>query len=262
MRQPLEAAEGPEPILVRAPNPGIMTLEGTNSWVIPCPDGKIAVVDPGPADPGHIAALERRGEIRAVLLTHRHRDHSAAIELLAEGVPVYAASPAMARGVPPAVDGQEIALGSASIKVLKLPGHTDDSLGFALAPSGGRPVLFTGDALLGGRNSTLLVARDGGTLDAYLDTLERMSSLEGWRGAPGHGPAIADLAAHARGAIRHRVSRLDELRAALAADPGASLSALAEARYPGAPDRERIAIRMLEVEIAYLAGAGRREGTE
>ncbi|WP_336660038.1 MBL fold metallo-hydrolase [Leucobacter sp. USHLN153] len=242
----------PEPILVQAPNPGLMTLDGTNTWVIPCPEGGIAVIDPGPADASHLAAIEQQGAIAAVLLTHRHLDHSAAVARISPRVPVYAAFELLARGTAPLRDGETVRVGGLEFGAMALPGHTADSFGFTYRPDGETPLLFTGDTLLGGMNSTLLVASDGGDLGDYLASLERVAELEGWRGAPGHGAPIDDLVSHALGAIRHRRSRLDELRAALAKNPRVSPGEVAAMRYPGDEARQQASLRMLEVELAHL----------
>ena len=80
----MDTAPGhPEIVRFVAPNPGPMTLEGTNTYVVG--SDPAYVIDPGPDDAGHVAALreeaERRGGLGGVLLTHSHGDHSAAVPL-------------------------------------------------------------------------------------------------------------------------------------------------------------------------------------
>ena len=234
----------------------MMTLAGTNTWVMQGSAGAV-VIDPGPADPAHVAAIGVHGPIAAVVLTHRHLDHTAAVAQLAPRVPVFAASAALARGVDPVRDGDVIAVGEVSLRVLALPGHTSDSIGLVCEDAHGGPVIFTGDTLLGGLNSTMLVADDGGDLSDYLDSLERIAGMPGMRGLPGHGPVIADLASYAAGALAHRLDRLAELRAALAAAPERDLAELAARRYPHDVRRQAVSLRMLEVERAFLREGGR-----
>src|SRR5580698_6052756 len=121
-----------------APNPGPMTFEGTNSWVLAEPGGRGAVVvDPGPDDPAHLAALaaaarERGGEVEAILVTHRHVDHLQGAAALSRmtSAPVLAADPAAGDEV--IGDGAVLAAGAMRIEVLATPGHSSDSLSFYL----------------------------------------------------------------------------------------------------------------------------------
>lgn len=247
----------PEPILVRAPNPGPMTIDGTNTWIIPGPRGAV-VVDPGPADPRHLAAVGGHGPIAAVLLTHRHADHSAALGRLSERIPVHAASGRFARVFDPVRDGQRIEAGGIALRVLRTPGHTADSVCFAYGDAARGPILFTGDTLLGGRRASALSTLDG-ALGAYLASLAMLASLtvpgspEGCRGMPGHGPVIADVAVHARSALEHRRSRLRALRAHLAAGGSRDPGAIALTRHPDRPERRKPAAVMIAQELRYLA---------
>src|SRR5215475_3608616 len=108
--------------LLRAPNPGPMTLDGTNTWVLRGPgSGTAVVVDPGPADEGHLAAVAAAGPIELIMLTHRHLDHSEGVPRLLElldGVPVAAADPALCRGAPPLTDGDRIEAAGVTIEVI------------------------------------------------------------------------------------------------------------------------------------------------
>ncbi|MGO1507157.1 MAG: MBL fold metallo-hydrolase [Microbacterium sp.] len=234
-----------------------MTIDGTNTWIIPGPRGAV-VVDPGPADPRHLAAVGGHGPIAAVLLTHRHADHSAALGRISERIPVHAASGRFARVVDPARDGQRIDAGGIALRVLRTPGHTADSVCFAYDDAARGPILFTGDTLLGGRRASALSTLDG-ALDAYLASLAMLASFtvpgspEGCRGMPGHGPVIADVAVHARSALEHRRSRLRALRAHLAAGGSGDPEAIALTRHPDRPERRRSATVMIGQELRYLA---------
>jgi glyoxylase-like metal-dependent hydrolase (beta-lactamase superfamily II) len=207
--------------LVRAPNPGPMTLDGTNSWVLrgPGPHGSV-VIDPGPTDAAHLARLAEGG-VELVLVTHRHPDHTEAVDAFAEltGAPVRALDPAWCRGAGPLADGERIVAGGVVLEVLATPGHTSDSACFALMPrEGGDPpvAVFTGDTVLG--RGTTIIAHPDGALGPYLDALDRLRTLGAGRRItvlPGHGPVLPDLAAICDAYLAHRAERLDQIRDAL-----------------------------------------------
>jgi glyoxylase-like metal-dependent hydrolase (beta-lactamase superfamily II) len=190
--------------LVRAPNPGPMTLDGTNTWVLRAP-GSVGcvVVDPGPLDEGHLAAVGELGPITAILLTHNHEDHSEGVPRLSEltGAPVN----------PPALDTDLL------IETLVTPGHTADSLSFVVSlPDGSQRAVLTGDTVLG--RGTTVVAYPDGNLGDYLASLRVLATFPpGTPALPGHGPALDDVAAAATYYLHHREQRLDQVRAALAA---------------------------------------------
>jgi glyoxylase-like metal-dependent hydrolase (beta-lactamase superfamily II) len=209
---------------VLAPNPGPMTLDGTNTWVLSAPGARRAVVvDPGPADEGHLAAVvraaaERDATVALVLLTHGHLDHSESARAFAGrlGVPVRAHDPAQRLGEEGLAGGDVVELDGLAVEVVATPGHTGDSLSFVLPASGG---LLTGDTVLG--RGTTVVAHPDGRLADYLGSLRRLEELIGVRGLtdllPGHGPAQADPLSVVRGYLRHRAERLEQVRTAVAA---------------------------------------------
>jgi glyoxylase-like metal-dependent hydrolase (beta-lactamase superfamily II) len=209
---------------VLAPNPGPMTLDGTNTWVLSAPASRRAVVvDPGPADEGHLAAVVRAGRerdatIALVLLTHGHQDHSESARDFAGrlGVPVRALDPGQRLGEEGLAGGDVVELDGLTVEVVATPGHSGDSLSFVLPESGG---LLTGDTVLG--RGTTVVAHPDGRLADYLDSLRRLEELVAARGLthllPGHGPAVADPLAVVRGYLRHRAERLEQVRTAVAA---------------------------------------------
>lgn len=208
--------------LVRAPNPGPMTLDGTNTWVLRAPGAEHAVViDPGPLDEGHLARTAGYGPFSLILVTHGHWDHVEGVERLSAilgGVPVLGA------GGEHSVD----AGGGLEIQVLDTPGHTADSVCF-LAQCGGERVVFTGDTILG--RGTTVVAYPDGDLGSYLRSLRALCAYENVPLLPGHGPALSDTAAVARAYLTHRELRLAQVRAAVAAG-AESAEAVVDVVYP------------------------------
>ncbi|MEV0152563.1 MBL fold metallo-hydrolase [Micromonospora sp. NPDC050686] len=203
--------------LLRAPNPGPMTLDGTNTWVLRAPGAERGVVvDPGPADEAHLAAVAAHGPVGFVLITHGHADHTEGAPRLSEllgGAPVLAADPAHASGAEP-LTPDAVPDAGLTIRLLNTPGHTADSVCF-LVEHGDERVVLTGDTILG--RGTTVVAHPDGHLGDYLSSLELLSTYTGIPALPGHGPALADCAAAADYYLAHRRARLDQVRAAVAA---------------------------------------------
>jgi glyoxylase-like metal-dependent hydrolase (beta-lactamase superfamily II) len=204
---------------VLAPNPGPMTLDGTNTWVLLEPGSESAVViDPGPRHEGHLRAVVEHVESRGArvvltVLTHGHPDH-------AEGAPRFAEltgapTRAVGRGHDDLADGDVVGAGGLEVRVVATPGHTVDSVSFALPVD---HALLTGDTVLG--RGTTVVAHPDGRLDAYLDSLERIDALTGSGGVtailPGHGPVVPEAAAMVAFYRVHRRERLEQVRQALA----------------------------------------------
>ena len=204
--------------VVLAENPGPMTLEGTNTWVLRAPDATgCVVIDPGPLDETHLRRVAAHGPVAAVLLTHGHHDHADGARRLAEltGAPVRALDPALRLGDEGLVDGDVVAAAGIEIRVLATPGHTADSLSFVLTGPGS-PAVLTGDTILG--RGTTVVAHPDGRLADYLDSLNRLAELApGTAVLPGHGPELPDAGTVARAYLAHREQRLEQVREALAA---------------------------------------------
>ncbi|MFP5333739.1 MAG: MBL fold metallo-hydrolase [Actinomycetes bacterium] len=212
---------------VLAPNPGPMTLDGTNTWVLHAPGSATAlVVDPGPDDEGHLravlAAVTGRGaRVGEVLLTHGHLDHSAGATTFARlsgARGVRALDPAHRLGDEGLTDGAVVVAGDLEVRVVATPGHTSDSLSFVLPADG---AVLTGDTVLG--RGTTVVAHPDGRLGPYLDSLRRLRALaDAGVGTvlPGHGPVLTDAAAAFDGYLTHRAERLDQVRRAV--DAGAA----------------------------------------
>ncbi|MET8356870.1 MBL fold metallo-hydrolase [Micromonospora sp. NPDC005171] len=205
--------------LLRAPNPGPMTLDGTNTWILRAPAAEYAiVVDPGPADEGHLTRIAEHGPIGLILITHGHPDHTEGAARLSEllgGVPVRAVDPAHTIAAEPLSEpGERLGDVGLRISLLQTPGHTADSVCFLVEHDDERVVL-TGDTILG--RGTTVVAHPDGHLGDYLSSLELLSAYPGIAALPGHGPALADCAAAASFYLAHRRARLDQVRAAVAA---------------------------------------------
>ncbi|MFD6567208.1 MBL fold metallo-hydrolase [Micromonospora profundi] len=206
--------------LLRAPNPGPMTLDGTNTWVLrAAPTEPAVVIDPGPADEGHLAAIAATGPVGLVLITHGHPDHtegSARLsELLGGAAHVLAVDPAHTIGGKPLTEPAEHLAGfGIDIRLLSTPGHTADSVCF-LVEHADEQVVLTGDTILG--RGTTVVAHPDGHLGNYLGSLELLSTYRGITALPGHGPALADCGAAADFYLAHRRARLDQVREAVAA---------------------------------------------
>jgi len=204
---------------VLAPNPGPMTLDGTNTWVLLEPGSTEAVViDPGPLDEDHLQRVCRvvadaGARVTETILTHGHHDHAEAAPRFAEltGSRIRA----LGRGHDDLADGSVIWAGGLEVRVVATPGHTSDSVSFALAAD---HALLTGDTVLG--RGTTVVAHPDGELTAYLSSLERIAELTGngevTRILPGHGPVVPDARAMVAFYRTHRQERLEQVRQALA----------------------------------------------
>ena len=204
---------------VLAPNPGPMTLDGTNTWVLLEPGATEAVVvDPGPLDEGHLRrvvdVVEARGaRVALTILTHGHLDHAEAAPAFAEltGCRVRA----VGGGHDDLADGDVVTTGGLHLRVVATPGHTSDSASLALPAD---HALLTGDTVLG--RGTTVVAHPDGELGAYLDSLERIRALTGDGSVasilPGHGPVVPDAGAMVEFYRVHRAERLEQVRRALA----------------------------------------------
>ncbi len=243
-----------------APNPGPMTLDGTNSYLLRRKTGGPAVVvDPGPKDAAHLQALAAAGPVELIVITHHHRDHTEGAATLhaLTGAPVRAPSAADCHGGEVLTGGERIIAAGLAIEVLATPGHTADSVCFVLPDDGAHGSVLTGDTVLG-RGSTVIGIPDG-TLAQYLHSLRLLASLGPMRGLPAHGPDLPDLAAACAQYLAHRKERLDQVRGALAelgiAAADADLDQLQGAVYGDVDPSVQFAARhSLAAQLAYLRG--------
>jgi glyoxylase-like metal-dependent hydrolase (beta-lactamase superfamily II) len=193
-------------------NPGLLTLEGTNTWVLRGPGSdEMVVVDPGPEDDEHIALVAELGTIPLVLISHKHEDHTGGIDKIVErtGAVVRSVGSGFLRGLGgPLTDGEVIDAAGLRIKVMATPGHTADSMSFLVDDA-----VLTADTVLG-RGTTVIDSEDGALVD-YLESLKRLHGLGRLTVLPGHGPDLEDLEAVTAMYLSHREERLDQVRDAL-----------------------------------------------
>jgi len=197
--------------VVLAPNPGPMTLEGTNTWVLRAEGSEgCVVVDPGPLLEEHLQAVAAAGPVEAILLTHGHFDHSEGAGRLAEltGASVRALDPRHRLGDEGLDDGAVVVGGGLEIRVAHTPGHSSDSLCLLLPDA-----VLTGDTILG--RGTTVVAHPDGVLADYLVSLQLLRDLGDLTVLPGHGPELPHAGLAAQHYLDHREQRLEQVRAAL-----------------------------------------------
>jgi glyoxylase-like metal-dependent hydrolase (beta-lactamase superfamily II) len=213
-----------------------MTLAGTNTYLYG--SGGCTVIDPGPADPGHIDAVQvaaaARGGIDAVLLTHSHGDHADGVARLGAELIRLA-------------DGET----QSGLRAVATPGHAPDHVCF-LTEDG---VCFSGDLVLG--EGSTFVPPDGGSLAAYMESLQRVRDLSPTFICPGHGPWIADADAKLSAYIEHRLDRERRLLEALEGGER-SRAALLDAAWWDVPDEMRgAAAIVMQAHLDKLESEGR-----
>jgi len=237
--------------VVLAPNPGIYTGPGTNTYVIVA-DGEALVLDPGPVIDTHAAAIIAAvGDATpvAVVATHTHPDHAPLANRLARrlDVPVVGFGPGP-EFIPDRTidDGDTIRVGSRELIAVHTPGHTDDHLCFLWGDA-----LFTGDHIMSG--STVVIDDAA----AYLDSLAKVRALGAATIEPGHGPHIADADAVIDDYIDHRRAREREIVAAVA-DGARTVGDLVDTIYAAVPPALRpAAVHQVHVQLRKLAAEGR-----
>jgi glyoxylase-like metal-dependent hydrolase (beta-lactamase superfamily II) len=251
---------------VLAPNPGLMTLDGTNTWIIAEPGSAAAVVvDPGPADEVHLrrvhglATADGR-RIALIALTHGHSDHSEGAGRLAElaGAPVRAVDPGYRLGDEGLAAGDVLTEAGCELRVVATPGHTSDSVCLLLPADG---ALLTGDTVLG--RGTTVIAGDGNLAD-YLGSLGKLRRLADAAGGhaglsvllPGHGPLLDNPVATLDYYLAHRAERLAEIRASLASGDRSIPEIVATVYVDVDKSLWPFAEWSVRAQLDYLAAAG------
>jgi len=248
---PTGLAEQVEPLVRRilAPNPSAFTFSGTQTYVVG--RGEVAVIDPGPDEPDHIAAILRAVEgerVTAIVCTHTHRDHSPAAAPLkvATGAEIVGCAPLVlvdngpradsafdATYAPDRVlaDGERISGPGWTLEAVATPGHTSNHLCYALLESG---ALFTGDHIMGW--STTVVAPPDGDMADYMASLDRLIARNDTLYYPAHGGPVEKPQRFARSMASHRKQREGQILRLLG-EGGRPIPAMVERMYVGLDER-------------------------
>lgn len=264
-----------------APNPGPMTEAGTRTYLVGT--RQVAVIDPGPADDGHLAAilsaLEPGARISHVLVTHAHRDHSGGVPALraATGAPVLAFGPASAGRSPmmasvaargdlaggegidhdfspdrALVHGETLSGPDWTLEALHTPGHLSSHMCFAMPRAG---AIFTGDTVMGW--STTVISPPDGSIGAFRESMSRLSARAERLYLPGHGAPVRNGPATARAQGAHRGLRESQIVNALQDGPQ-TVACLVETLYAGlSPSLRPAAARNVLAHLVDLAEQGR-----
>jgi glyoxylase-like metal-dependent hydrolase (beta-lactamase superfamily II) len=248
---------------VTAPNPGMMTGPGTNTYVIGT--GELALIDPGPESAAHLSAmLEAAGKrLKWILCTHTHLDHSPGARALraATGAQVlgFAAVPddgrqdAAFRTDRALRDGDTVDCGAFRLRAVHTPGHASNHLCYLLEQ---QRLLFTGDHIMQG--STVVISPPDGDMATYLKSLERLLALDLAAVAPGHGHVIEKPHDEVRRLIAHRMKREQKVIDAFACGDPATLDELLPLVYDDVPQRVHpVARRSLHAHLIKLERDGR-----
>ena len=245
-------------VRVTAPNPGVMTGPGTNSYIIGREE--LALIDPGPESDAHLDALLKAvgSRLKWILCTHTHLDHSPGARALkaATGAQLcgFAAVPSDGRQdtafAPDRAlrDGDCVEGAEFRLRAIHTPGHASNHLCYLLEE---RKLLFTGDHVMQG--STVVISPPDGDMQAYLNSLERLLTLELAAIAPGHGHLIESPHEEARRLIAHRLKREQKVIDAFARKNPATLDELLPIVYSDTPARlHPVARRSLHAHLIKL----------
>jgi len=237
-------------VRVLAPNPGVETLEGTNTWIVG--EDPAIVIDPGPDDPAHIGEVAREaGPVAAVLLTHDHPDHAPGAAAFAAKVEAPLRAFRMA-GADRLRDRQVVRTDGLELTVLHTPGHTSDHVAFLESTTSG---LFTGDTVLG--RGTSFIDPPDGDLAQYLRSLRRLLDLGPRTIYPGHGPVVLDARAKLQEYLTHREEREQQVLAAIG-QGRSTIGQMVESIYAEYPiEVHTLAARSVLAHLLKLEAEGR-----
>jgi glyoxylase-like metal-dependent hydrolase (beta-lactamase superfamily II) len=232
---------------VVAPNPGPYTGPGTNTWILEG-DPVAVVIDPGPDDDAHLAAIERKlagAAVGAILVTHSHPDHLPLAERLGER------HHARVSRYPELDEGDVVSVGKVRLDVLHTPGHASDHLCFVVSDD---RAVFTGDLVLG-KGSTMITHPDG-DMAAYLRSLDRLLELLPTMLFPGHWDPVTDPIAKLEEYKAHRLDRERLVLDAVRQRPG-DADELTERVYAAelaaaGEDRDKLAVAARMTLLAHL----------
>jgi len=270
--RPYALAERIDPLVRRvlARNPSPFTFTGTQSYIVGA-GGEVAVIDPGPDEPEHLAALiQAIGEAKVVAIccTHTHRDHSPAAAPLAArtGAPVIGCAPLTLEDDGPRADaafdpsyrpdrvladGESVTGEGWTLTAVSTPGHTSNHLCFALPESG---ILFTGDHVMGW--STSVVSPPDGDMAAYMASLQKLHDRDDRLYLPAHGPAVDKPRQLVRGMMGHRRSREKQILRQIE-EGRTRIAQMVPVMYKGVDERLWPAAgRSVHAHLIDLAGRG------
>ena len=245
-----------------APNPGIMTGPGTNTYLIG--NDEVAVLDPGPALPEHVDAILAAGEgrIRWIVCTHTHPDHSPAWQgvAAATGAQVIGALPADDRFQDDTFNpdwriqhDEVLQAPEFRLRALHTPGHVSNHFCYLLEEEG---VVFAGDHIMSG--STVVIVPPGGDMSAYIASLQLLLDYPVQRVAPGHGEMIDDCRAEVEHLVQHRLAREAKVVAGLEQTGPADLDTLVAVVYDDVDtERHEWAKLSMSAHLIKLADEGR-----
>ena len=230
---------------VLAHNPSAFTFTGTQTYLVG--ESEVAVIDPGPANPDHLDALEAAiggRPVTAICCTHTHRDHSPGSRHLADrtGAPIIGCAPLSIEGtgleagfdpdyMPDRVldDGEDLAVDGQTLIAVATPGHTSNHLCFAFGDA-----LFTGDHVMGW-STTVVVPPDGDMAD-YMASLDKLRQRGDRIYYPAHGPPVTNPGQYVRHLIGHRMQREKQILRLVREEPR-TIPEIVRQAYPGLDPR-------------------------
>jgi glyoxylase-like metal-dependent hydrolase (beta-lactamase superfamily II) len=244
---------------ILAPNPGIYTGPGTNTYLVGIDE--IVVIDPGPADESHLEAIVGCGgdRIRWIALTHTHIDHSPGVEGLKERTGAEVLAFNARDGLKPdrrIGDGYSIEATEFRLTAVHTPGHASNHLCYVLEEE---RMLFSGDHIMQG--STVVIRPPDGDMADYMASLEKVRKLRLRTIAPGHGRVIDTPAQTIDWYLAHRVEREAQILAALRQAGTARIDDLVPAVYADVDEQhQQIARHTMHAHLIKLAAEGQVAG--